>query len=53
MMNEPRRELTGSSETAEKRRRRMEALLQAGANLAAGELMMALRAPKLPPMQGG
>jgi hypothetical protein len=52
MMNEPSREPHTSSESAEKRRRRMEALLQGGATRVAGVALLALPAPKIPPMQG-
>ena len=53
MANEPSRKPTTLTQTAQEHRRRgAVALLQGSATLAAAFVAMALRAPKLPPLQG-
>jgi hypothetical protein len=53
IVNEPGRRPPADIQTGEeRRRRRSRALLEGGATLAAALGVMALHAPKLPPLQG-
>jgi hypothetical protein len=51
-VSEPSRKRPSGPDTAGARPGRIEALLRGEAALAAGVLVMSLRAPKIPPMQG-